>query len=101
MSWDYRLMRRKVHNPVTKLDDDYYTIHEVYYDGESFSYTKEAIDVGADSPEDVKWMLEHMLRALDKPVLEYEEDDGTAKTGLGSEPRKDEDVGEWLGQLQG
>lgn len=103
MPWNYRLMRRKCHNPVTKQDEFYYTMHEVFYDADTpdapFSYTKNAIDVGGDSVEDVKWMLEAMLKSLDKPVLDYEEDDAT--TSLGSEPRKNEDAGEGLGQLQG
>lgn len=99
MPWDFRVMRMKYKHPITKEDEYTYGMHEVYFDvtGEpgDLSYTKEAVNVSGDSVEDVRWMLEAMLKALDKPVLDYENDADEAS--LGSEPRKDENSGEGVG----
>ena len=69
MSWNHRLMKMK------DGEDDFYQIHEVYYDkeGNVESYTKNGVTVGGNDIEEVKWVLLKMLAALDKPVLDYEE----------------------------
>ena len=69
MSWNHRLMKMK------DGEDDFYQIHEVYYDkeGNVESYTKNGVTVGGNDIEEVKWVLLEMLAALDKPVLDYEE----------------------------
>ena len=69
MSWNHRLMKMK------DGEDDFYQIHEVYYDkeGNVVSYTKNGVTVGGNDIEEVKWVLLEMLKALDKPVLDYEE----------------------------
>jgi len=56
-------------------EDDFYQIHEVFYDieGNVESYTKNGVTVGGNNIEEVKWVLREMLAALDKPVLDYEE----------------------------
>ena len=69
MSWNHRLMKMK------DGEDDFYQIHEVFYDkeGNVESYTKNGVTVGGNDIEEVKWVLREMLAALDKPVLDYEE----------------------------
>ena len=56
-------------------EDDFYQIHEVFYDkeGNVESYTKNGVTVGGNNIGEVKWVLLEMLKALDKPVLDYEE----------------------------
>ena len=69
MSWNHRLMKMK------DGEDDFYQIHEVFYDkeGNVESYTKNGVTVGGNNIGEVKWVLLEMLKALDKPVLDYEE----------------------------
>ena len=69
MSWNHRLMKMK------DGEDDFYQIHEVFYDkeGNVESYTKNGVTVGGKDIGEVKWVLREMLAALDKPVLDYEE----------------------------
>jgi len=69
MSWNHRVMKMK------DGEDDFYQIHEVFYDieGNVESYTKNGVTVGGNNIEEVKWVLREMLAALDKPVLDYEE----------------------------
>jgi len=69
MSWNHRLMKMK------DGEDDFYQIHEVFYDkeGNVESYTKNGVTVGGKDIGEVKWVLQEMLAALDKPVLDYEE----------------------------
>ena len=69
MSWNHRLMKMK------DGEDDFYQIHEVFYDkeGNVESYTKNGVTVGGKDIGEVKWVLLEMLAALDKPVLDYEE----------------------------
>jgi hypothetical protein len=61
MSWNYRVIRRP----------DGLGIHEVYYseDGRPISWTQDTVEPYGDSPEELRADLEHMLRALDKPIL--------------------------------
>lgn len=77
MPWNYRLMRIKNRNIITNKDEFYYSIHEVFYDANtpnaSFGYTKDPVDVSAYSVEEIKFMLEKMLKCLEKPILDYEE----------------------------
>lgn len=60
MTWNYRV----VHT------GDEYGIHEVYYD--PTGWTVEPVPVVADSVEDLRDVLNRMLAALDKPVIEDE-----------------------------
>ena len=68
MSWNHRVMKSK------DGEDDYYQIHEVYYNnkGEPDSWTKNGVMVGAESVEGLRWVLEKMLESLDKEILDYE-----------------------------
>lgn len=67
MSWEHRLVR---HHSDTD-EPDYLMIHEVYDDG---GMTREGVRVGGQTAYDVRWVLEAMLRALDKPALDYGEE---------------------------
>ena len=88
MSWNYRV----VYHPPSKYKvsdtefdrKEYLAIHEVYYnkDGNPDSMTVDAIvlgDEGEDSLVALKWILEHQLEALEKPILEYELENGIYK----------------------
>ena len=69
MSWNYRVMR---------YPDGYLGIHEVYYDdgeGTVNGYTVEAVPVSGEDKEAIQSTLQMMLAALDKPTLDYEEED--------------------------
>ncbi len=79
--WNYRV----VYHPPSKykvgkkeLDrEEYLAIHEVHYDDDEnpVSMTIDEIvtgDEGEASLVSLKWILENQLKALDKPILEYE-----------------------------
>ena len=81
MSWNYRV----IYHPPSKYTvgekefdrREYLAIHEVYYNKsnkEDGITTDEIItgDEDKDSLLSLKWILEHMLEALDKPILNYE-----------------------------
>lgn len=74
--WNYRVMKH------TEMDEPYFAIHEVHYatadDSKVMGWTDQPVSVGG---ENLKWILERMLEAQNKPVLDY-------KTGkvLPSEP---------------
>jgi hypothetical protein len=59
--------------PQFPQDELHFRIHEVHYDddGKPKSYTTEAVCVAGENFEDMKWSIEKMLEALDKPVLWY------------------------------
>ena len=75
MSWDYRVYK---HTFKTKSGHEYsyYGVHEAYYENGSIPVRRshECVKAEADSLEDLKWTLESMLKALEKPVLEYKDD---------------------------
>jgi len=81
MSWNYRI----IYHPPSKYivgkkefdREEYLAIHEVYYDenNKEEGVTKDEIitgDDGEDALLSLKWILEHMLEALNKPILDYE-----------------------------
>ena len=76
MGWNNRVMRRECKG----YDEEWFEIHEVYYDDndEVEGYTKDAIAPGGHSIEELRRELERMLACLDKPVLDYEEEDVTS-----------------------
>lgn len=73
MSWNHRVIKQAY-----LCYDEYETIfgiHEVYYneDGSLRNYTTDPVaPIGADMDE-LRWTLEKMLMALDKPVLTHED----------------------------
>ena len=69
MSWNHRVMKSK------DGDDDYYQIHEVYYDkdGKVDGYTDRGTSPCGNSLQELKEDLERMLKSLDKEILDYED----------------------------
>lgn len=63
--WNYRVI----------LKDDEYAIHEVYYDdqGEPEACTVDPVGPVGDTLADLVKDMDHYLRALKRPVLEYED----------------------------
>lgn len=76
MGWNYRVYRRKINDDPGGAPY-FYSIHEAYYaePEEVSSYSKNPIAPVASSLDELRWSLEKMLAALDKPVLDYEEDE--------------------------
>ncbi len=78
MSWNNRIFRH-----VTKLNSEdlvWYGLHETYYgdDGKPSSWTKEPLDGGYDSVDDLITSLEMKLndaRKYREQVLEYGEEE--------------------------
>jgi len=81
MHWNYRV----VYHPSSTYKvgeveferEEYVAIHEVYYDknGNPNSMTIDEIvtgDEGINSLASLKWILEHQLESLEKPILEPE-----------------------------
>ena len=81
MSWNYRVIRTvnktpellRRNNPDVGEFDIFYSIHDVYYDD-----NKDIANIGRESPvegediEELKWILQKMLEACDKPVIDHE-----------------------------
>jgi len=75
MIWNYRVMKRVFTTPSGEKED-FYGIHEVYYDEERdygiLYNTVEAVEVGGDTLEELKEDMKNYLKALDEPVLDYD-----------------------------
>jgi len=79
--WNHRIVLHKAgqleENPDLKWEE-YLAIHEVHYDdnGDPESATKDPISItgydGNDSLIEIKWTLEQMLKATEKPILYFE-----------------------------
>lgn len=67
MTWNYRILAHK------NVDNDevYLQIHEVYYDQDNnpISYTENPITVGGEDINSIKWSLNKMQEAINKPIL--------------------------------
>lgn len=63
-TWNYRVLRREGN----------FAIHEVFYeDGKPTSCTEDPVaPFGEDTLEELRHDMEMMMRALSKPVLDYE-----------------------------
>ena len=73
MSWNYRIIRHREKNPVTKKVESFFQIHEVYYDkkGVAGSVSKDAIPAHGETPKEVFQDLVLMLRgAAEFPVID-------------------------------
>lgn len=89
--WNYRVVKK--HYPDT--DETCFTIHEAHYNdnGELYAYTESGVDPCGESIEELRELLNRMLRALDNPVLvdgevvfasltENEDEDDLTKNGI-------------------
>lgn len=65
MTWNHRVIAY-----INKDADTHFAIEEVYYNGDKTprSYAKDSVVCG-DNVEELKWVLERMQAALDKPIL--------------------------------
>ena len=70
MTWNHRIMR----HTDSPDGEPYYALHEVFYDEEGGKpgWTKDPVNILGESPDEIRETLERMLRALDKPVMDYE-----------------------------
>jgi hypothetical protein len=66
VSWNYRVIRQ------TKGVETFLAIHEVYLDsvGNPTAITKEPVEVMGENEDELRWVLDRMREALDRPVLE-------------------------------
>ena len=69
MGWNHRVMKHEKADG----DDDWYQIHEVYYDSkrEPDSWTADGISPGGNTLEDLRDELIRMLEATEKEILNY------------------------------
>ena len=76
MSWNHRVVRRELPAAEAGAADatHEYSIREAYYglggDPQSVSWTANPIAPYGESLEGLRWVLEKMLEALDKPILD-------------------------------
>jgi hypothetical protein len=80
--WDYRIMRR--HRPAHTVGrgrarrrvkaETWFGIYEVYYNeaGEPHSWTEDPIELNAESLDELRGDLHHMLKAFARPVLDFD-----------------------------
>lgn len=88
MTWNYRIVSRANSDTSDGAQDKTvsYAIHEAYYDQPDdetpHSITLEPVNVltylgEAECPKDaLRWVLERMLEALEKPVLDFDDLNG-------------------------
>jgi hypothetical protein len=74
MSWNYRLCKT-AYRAGTPDEEIELTIREVYYreDGSICSYSENAIAPRAETPSEMKWVLEKMQEALNKDLVDLDE----------------------------
>lgn len=67
MSWTYRVFKHTYEDGEVQ-----YAIHEHYTtNAGQTTWTNDPIEVVGEDKASVKWQLEQMSKALDKPVLDY------------------------------
>ena len=69
MSWNYRVMKKKIRG------EDVFEIHEVYYttEGKVKAWTENPIIPYGETMEELKEDILMQSRALEKPVLDYDQ----------------------------
>lgn len=85
MSWNYRVMRHVHVDKDSGAVSEWLAIHEVYYKGPEVDdltvttadvgYTERPVTMTAESVKELRFMLNRMRGALNKPILEYKETD--------------------------
>jgi hypothetical protein len=72
MSWSYIVVKQVTKIPLGDIDISY-TIHEAYTDenGDIVNISEKPSYVIGDDTESLKWQLERMMLACDKPVIDY------------------------------
>lgn len=69
MSWDHRVMRHREGDAV------WYAVHEVYYDeaGRPTACTENPVEPFGETFEELRDDLHLFAKALEKPVLDYDD----------------------------
>jgi len=72
MAWSYRVVKTVTKIPLGNIDISY-CIHEVYYDenGDIVNISESLAHPLSDDLEGLKWSLERMMEACNKPVIDY------------------------------
>jgi hypothetical protein len=71
MSWNYRVVKKVTKIPLGETDVTY-KIHDVYYDKNLDNPSIGRISLPlSDNVEGLQWVLEKMLDACKKPVIDY------------------------------
>ena len=71
MSWNYRVVQHKDEPFKGIPQDDWYGIHEVYYDGDDKPKSVTVHPFGLNV-EELRSCIDMMLSAFEKPVLDYD-----------------------------
>lgn len=67
MTWNHRVVKRRDKT----IGEDYYAIHECFYDVDGkMGWTEQPIQVIGEDLDSLRWTLEKMMLALDRPVIE-------------------------------
>jgi len=76
MTWNHRVVRYQTRNLFGDPDVGF-AIHEVYYDkdGNVQAMTSEAVRPWGDTKDELRLELMRMLEALNKPDLDYNDED--------------------------
>ena len=71
MTWNHRVIKRKY-----ETGEEYFAIHEVYYDddGKPTQVTALPVSIFEDNMDDLANTLARLLESLSKPVLDYDEE---------------------------
>jgi hypothetical protein len=79
MTWNYRIFKE-----TDKLGEDWFTVREVYYteSEEIEAYSAEPANPGGVTVEELRSDIEHMLQALEKPILDRKEVDAKLSNGV-------------------
>ena len=71
-TWNYRVCK-ETYGKNTNDEEVYYSIREVYYDGDEIaSVTENAVGVSGSTIDEIKYSLEKMQLALNKDVVDVD-----------------------------
>ena len=67
MSWNHRILKRH---------KEWLSVHEVHYDrnGEIDGYSSNPTTIESEDIDGIKWQLDRIREACDKPIIEVDED---------------------------
>jgi len=69
--WNHRIRKRIISGePWYDVVEAHYESHKNAENNEECCYTEDGIAPGGSDIEELKWELEHMLAALNKPIIE-------------------------------
>ena len=77
MTWNHRV----IHTVYKEIEEEGYSIHEVFYDedGVPDMMTLDAVGVWGETMDEVQQTLEWMTKALEQPILEASDFDKGGK----------------------